>query len=234
MRIGDGVMILSAICIALEGYFSFRDCMFTPAQLRKKYPGRRGLPFICHGGMWGDLVLITPLLGVIVNACAHAWTAGRVLFMGAVGLLLSAVMHMFYLEIPFPDSLAWKEGLLSRAGWFHYFFMAGVFGIVGLLYVPESEASVALLLEALAVLTVHVILANHIPLGCLVEVFRWTWCPDFLASREPWITSIAALVALGVLTSYSYSLRLGLVGLLLGFLIIAVSFVAVKMVYAPR
>ena len=160
-----------------------------------KYPGRRGLPFIAHGGMWGDIFIISPLVGLIVGTYGGNWTLVQIVTMLIIAMMLSGVMHWTYVQTPFPDSLAWKGEGITTAGWLHVVYMGAAFAIIGLLYFCTPNPNQALVLLTGLSLGVHVVVGTHIPLGVFNEFEPMEWFPDFL--NPP--TGYVVLGAWGVL-----------------------------------
>lgn len=188
-------VLASTLWVFVEGFLAYRNGMLTPAQMLAKYPGRRGLPFIAHGGMWGDIVIISPLAGIIVGTYSDNWTLVQIVTMLAIGMMLSCAMHWTYVQTPFPDSLAWKGEGITAAGWFHVFYMGAAFAIIGLLYfyTPSPDSPLVLLTGTL--LSMHVVVGTHIPLGVFNELEPMAWCPDFLVPP----TGYVVLGAWGIL-----------------------------------
>lgn len=201
MHIGLGLYIgfLSITMIFLEGLIAYKSSMLTPSQMLRKHPDYlRGLPFIAHGGMWGDLILITPLVMYIVANFVDQWTILQWLLMYVIGSLISLVMHVMYVQTPFPDSLAWKGGL-SGAGVLHVVYMALMLSFVGMFYFYTTGASHDMVAVVSVVLAMHVAVGNHIVLGAFNRILHFSWCPEFIAKPDPWVTIGAVCAILGAL-----------------------------------
>jgi hypothetical protein len=198
--LGIAVSIISFVWVLAEAVMAWRDGMFTARQMEQKYRNHFvGLPFVWHFGMWGDLFIITPILGLIVARYGDQWSAAQVLHMGGVGILLSAAMHFIYTLTPFPDSLAWRKEM-SPAGWMHLVYQGSAFAVIGLLYFCTESVSPQFLVAASAALTVHVAIASHVLLGLLDRLFSFRWCPDFINKPDPWITIAVTAVLLFTVT----------------------------------
>lgn len=186
---------VSVLWVCMEGYLAYRNGMLTPAQMLAKYPGRRGLPFIAHGGMWGDIYIISPLIGFIVGTYGDSWTLAQIVTMLAIGMALSSAMHWTYVQTPFPDSLAWKGEGITAAGWLHVIYMGAVFAIIGLLYFCTPNPNSLLVLLTGLLLGIHVIIGTHVLLGVFNELAPMAWCPNLLVPP----TGYVVLGAWGVL-----------------------------------
>lgn len=194
---------ISVLSVLIEGWLAYVGGMLTPSQMLVKYRNHpQGLPFICHGGMWGDLFLITPIVDIVVALYGDQWSTMQMGVMLGIGMVLSGAMHGVYFMTPFPDSLAWKGGI-SAAGLVHVVYMGIAFAIIGLLFICTANVPPTYLIVVSVVLTVHVAIANHIVLGWLNESYRWSWCPDFIHKPDPWITIAAAGAILTGLTQWA-------------------------------
>lgn len=203
MPIGLTVASISILWVLMEGLLAYADGMLTPSQMLARYPTHlQGLPFICHGGMWGDLLFITPIVGIIVALYGDQWSTTQMLVMLGIGMVLSGAIHSVYVMTPFADSLAWKGGI-SAAGWVHVLYMGVALAIVGLLYFYTANVPPTYLVVVSVLLTAHVAIGNHIVLGWLNELHHWSWCPDFIHKPDPWITIAAVCVILTGLTQWA-------------------------------
>ncbi len=202
MRIGLGFLaaFVSLVWVLLEGFCAWRNGMLTAKQMARKYPKYpKGLPIVWHGGMWGDLFIISSIIGFAVAWYSAQWSGGQLAFMLIIGMALSAVMHMIYIKTPFPDSLAWREEL-SIAGYLHFLYMGIVFAILGLLFFYTTALSPTFLIIVSVLLALHVAIGNHLLLGWANEShFHFKWCPDFIHKPDPWITIGAACAGISFL-----------------------------------
>ena len=198
MQVGLGLMVawLSAVWMCMEAWFADRDHMFTAEQMLYKHPQHpQGLPFLWHGGMWGDLFIITPILGIIVALYASQWSLLQVSILMGVGMVMSIGMHVIYLQTPFPDCLAWKGGM-SPAGVLHIPYMGGALGVIGLfLFCTRGVPNWNLVAIGIA-LTVHIAIGNHMLLGWVNTHLHFPWCPEFLRRPDPWVTTGAVCAIL--------------------------------------
>lgn len=171
--------------------------MATPAQmLAQGY--QKGLPFLAHGGMWGDLLLFGPIMAYVIGFHRDDIDWQDLKIMLPIGFAMSCAMHWVYTKTDFPDSLAWVGGPvmgLTAAGILHLIYMGVGFAIVGMfLFSSPSIHPIEYLVVAI-LLGVHIAVGNHLVLGVLNEVHHWSWCPEFLRKPDPYIT-IAAVCAI--------------------------------------
>lgn len=168
---------VSVCAVLLQGYLAWSDRILTHKQLCEK-GGYYGLPFIWHFGMWGDVLLLSPLLAVIVGQYASTWSVQRMGYAAGLGILASVSMHIFWVRsaylggglneahIHYEDFGFSDDVRLSVVGWVHLLYMAGVVAIIALLYIWTPQA-IGLMLTTSILMTVHMIFGNHIVLGWL-------------------------------------------------------------------
>ncbi|MCX6715891.1 MAG: hypothetical protein NT077_02615 [Candidatus Taylorbacteria bacterium] len=165
---------------------------------------QQGLPFIAHGGMWGDLLIITPLMGVIVSTYGGGWTLPQVLSCVALGMIVSVAMHLSYLQGTFPESHIDQriineadgrrvQDTLSGAGRIHVVYMAAMLAIIFLFYFASKSVSVPDAINAQLLLSVHIIMGTHIPLGL--------WNPKWYG-RRPDLTAYVTVTVVAVFIAW--------------------------------
>lgn len=202
LPLGLGVAFLSLLWVFIEIWFTYRNKTLTPQQFFSKYTSvAEGRPFVWHGGLWGDIFLLTPLFAYIVARFSTTWAVNDFLLVFSISILMSGILHWIYSSTPFPDSLAWKTEGLTIAGWFHFVYMTFAFTVLGLFYLftPEPEFIVSLLVGLL--LALHVFIGTHTFIAILNRtIFHFTKFPDRLSNIETWGTLIGAWVTIALLT----------------------------------
>lgn len=208
-NLGVLATFVSVLWVLAEGWLAHRNGMLTPTQMFAKYPGQRGLPFMNHGGMWGDILIISPLVGLIVGTYGDTWTPVQIVTMLIIAMILSGVMHWTYVQTPFPDSLAWKGEGITAAGWLHVIYMGAAFAIIGLLYFCTPSPNRTLVLLTGVLLSAHVVVGTHIPLGIFNEYEPMEWCPDFLVPSTGYVV-LGAWGVLVAMTMFAVGVSAGL------------------------
>ncbi len=177
--------------VALQGLFSWFDGMLTPAQMRASGYDK-GLPFLCHGGMWGNVFIISPLVAATMALYGAAWSSYNVVMAAFAGFVCSILMHLTYLGAKYPEAHV-QFGKLTAAGYFHVFYMAAAFAALFLLYFGTSPLSPPWFLWMVsALLVIHVAVGTHVVLG----IVKPTWyAGDPLHSLwDTWIPVAATAV----------------------------------------
>lgn len=201
---GSLAVALSLFLIFLEILFTYREHTLTSQQLFKKYPTyHEGRPFLWHGGLWGDIFILTPLFGWILAMYASQWNILFGFFIFAIGFLLSALLHWMYISTPFPDSLAWG-GKLSIAGWLHLIYMSASFAILGLFYFA-TDATLANIVFVSIVVAIHVGFGTHVVLTILNRaVFHQRKFPDRISALDTWLVLFGTWIAIGGLALFAF------------------------------
>lgn len=191
MRIFLAVLLTLEMAVALQGCFASRDVILTRRQMLSWT--RTGLPFLAHGGMWGDALLISPLVAAVVAYSGGQWSWKRVAVAVLVGLAASFAMHETYQRIPWPEAHVYSRHL-TEAGWVHLVYMAAVIAALLLYYFDAQYTPLMWLVSAFLVL--HIAVGNHVVLGLV----RPAWYPGRpLQNVQTWVTiGGTAVLTLGV------------------------------------
>lgn len=142
------------VAIALSSHF---DLFFSKGEMiRAGYD--YGTPFNMHGGMWGDVILISPLMALIWTWQAE-WKNSATLCCLIIASMVSALMHISYrkggLLVP---NWAAHDGKLTFAGKIHQIYMAGALALILLFYFATPGLSVNAILITSGILAVHIFL----------------------------------------------------------------------------
>src|SRR5262245_65403999 len=63
-----------------------------------------GLPLMWHFGVWGDVLLISPLASLIVGRYAVQWRASQISVVMALAVLITLLLGWFYTTVNIPGS----------------------------------------------------------------------------------------------------------------------------------
>ncbi len=171
-------VLLSGAVAAVEGHW-------------RRSP-RLDIGFATHGGMWGDLLLLSA-----VNALVAPWIRPGtwLLWATGVGALASIGLHAWWhgghagglREHMWPTRSTghWRRDL-SWAGWCHVAYVAGEVTLLAAFVMTPMPTSVVLLVSALLTL--------HVPLGVLAPA----WTATGRVFREDVWQTAAAITAVWV------------------------------------
>lgn len=161
---------LGVLMILLEGWLAYKDNFFFISQMRARGI-EKGLPFIGHLGMWGDLLIITTIVFALVLRFYGEWSTSQYLIWGLCGLSISAAMHYMYVKAPFPGCHAY-DGHLTQAGWVHLIYMAAALTVIFLFYLGTRER-----VPVSFVVFIGVAIAIHLFIGTLMplKLLRPSW-----------------------------------------------------------
>jgi hypothetical protein len=183
------VFVETEILIFIGAWFAYRDRFLTVKQmLAKGVP--QGMPYVWQFGIWGDIILISPLLGLIVAWYGGQWSPVEVSVACGIGFLVSAGMHYQYINHPIqiPTSLVYGQRL-TLAGWEHFVYMAEALAVLILFYFATSRLSPWLVIITSSVLMVHTAVLG---MNTMLKVKPLTWYPSGPLFDRPGIMVSAA------------------------------------------
>ena len=185
------VLVVLEMMVLLQGLLALIDGILTARDMLW-YLGEEGIPFNCHEGMWGDFFLISPLIAIIMQLYWSSLTFDHCCIAAFVGIITSFGMHSTYKRIPWPETHV-QYNVLTPAGVIHAIYMTIVVTIFLLFFFATSNPGHNLLWIASAVLTFHMILGTHVPLG----IIKPKWYPgDPLRSwSKTWIPILVVALA---------------------------------------
>ena len=157
------LLILFEIPVVLQGLFAWRDQFLTPSQM-VRHGIAQGLPFAAHGGMWGDVFFISPLLAALVEIYISGWSWLRIVAAFLASLFASYMMHETYKHAFYPEAHV-QYGKLTATGHIHLVYMAVAFAVIGLYYIHAPYTPWMWLVSAFLVL--HTIAGTHVILGII-------------------------------------------------------------------
>jgi hypothetical protein len=195
-RLGVVAFIFLEALVLAQALFAYQDGFLTASQMLQKGT-KSGLPFLWHFGMWGDILLISPLSALIVAYYSKQWTPASLALSGVLGLAISGVMHWMYTFSAMPEAHI-QAHQLTRAGMVHLIYMALTLTIFLqlFLFTPHITARALGVISALVFL--HVLAGMHIVLGILAILTPLEWYGGRpFQSIIGWL--IIALLAAGLL-----------------------------------
>lgn len=191
-------MVAEAL-VLLGAYAAYKDNFLTVSQMTKSGVDE-GLPFIAHLGMWGDLILVSPMIAFIWNAAFDQWTLMQIVIAFGIGAVVSLVMHFFYSQSPFPESHVFGKRL-TVAGWIHMIYMGLALGILILFFFSTKENIPVWVIRFVVIgLGVHIVLGTH----CLVGMLNFDWYRE--KPQTKWTTWLTIIVVWLLLTWRSHKM----------------------------
>lgn len=165
MEIAYAIALFGIGLVILQfGYANMDNFLTVPQMFLKGF--ERGLPLIYHAGVWGDLLVVTPVAFWIVYAYSGRWSLSGIFISSLIGLVLTVAMVIFWISLTkhgLPEALA-HGGKLTNAGFFHALFMFGA-ATIFLLFFFNSDVSQNAATMVAIILVIHLFCSSHIPLG---------------------------------------------------------------------
>ncbi len=199
MSIGLMLALSSVLLVLVEAGLTYLDGMFLPSQMVLRYP--IGFPFIANGGMWGDLLFVTPAV-YIIGKYHEQWGVWLLPAL-IIGVAASYAMHHFvYLKGALPDSLAGGGRPISPAGWIHVAYFGIGLALIGLFYFCGTATTNDVIWVGI-LLALHIIVANHVPFYYIAKHYNFAWCTTiFDTEAAPLRILVTAMILLGVATTF--------------------------------
>ena len=163
------ILLPTEFLVLAGAVLAHKDKFFTVSQMREKGIAQ-GLPFIAHGGMWADLLIVSPLTAVIVSSFYSEWSQSQWVVALALGFAVSTILHYIYTKIEIPESHVYG-GSLTPAGWVHWAYMSVIVTVFVLLYFFTPSLSYIFFVIASVLLCLHVLISNHV----ILEIARPSW-----------------------------------------------------------
>lgn len=143
-----------------------------------------------HLGIWGDIVLVSPLNAFVYTEFRHLWNSPEIFWSGVASFVLTAGMVNMWRESSRSLNEAFGiNGKLTVAGWIHGIYMWQSLVLIFLFYFGTDHQAT----KSYA-LVVSVTLAVHVALG--------TFGPDkvtrgFIQNRSKQVVGVAWLLIAG-------------------------------------
>jgi hypothetical protein len=187
--------VLFELTVFTQGWLAHRDHFLTPTEMTS-HGISAGLPFLCHLGMWGDVLIISPLAAYIVGRFSPSWRWRDIAGSLAAGVAVSIVMGWSYSHGSLPEAHV-QNHHLTPAGWLHQAYMALAIAIFFQFFIFATNVTKSLLWVTSLLLVVHVLLGTHMVLGLYNIYFPLGWYPaQPLRSSQGWyvVLGVAAIL----------------------------------------
>lgn len=160
--------IWSAGLVLLGGLAAYRNGFLTVGQMEEQNIWK-GLPFVWHFGMWGDFLIMTPLLAIVIGGFHKQWGSLQIIAALIVSFVATFQMHELWKKDLMQQAHI-RYGQLTPAGWINVLYMTMALAII-LLFFFATTVSPKVMLWVSAVLTVYLLFGTHIVLGLIGP--RW-------------------------------------------------------------
>lgn len=145
--------LLNLVLCALGYAIAYRENRLTHGQL-----GPDSIPYINHGGMWADAMLIT-IVAYLAWPYAKSWSTNEVVICLSASLAISMIAHVAWASMQtIPGHIIEPSGSdlgkLPIGGWYHMFYMTVSLALVLLFYLCSPGAprlAVSILLSILVI-----------------------------------------------------------------------------------
>jgi hypothetical protein len=141
-----------------DGYARKEQVLMLP-NVPTKY-----LTFEGHGGMWGDMIVMPPIVAYLLATHAASWP-----LLGFAAIFLVSALSGAWLALPLMDdskkvpSALMRDGYFPLAGAMHYLFYAVALAICAAYYLLTPQAA----LSATEMVIVSVLIMAHWAAGVL-------------------------------------------------------------------
>ena len=117
------VLIVGELLVLLQGILAYKDGYLTRKEMREYHDiayTLKGFSFMQHGGMWADVLLVSPLMAYLVHVHAFAYDSWAGLAVLAGSALVIRVLGRMYaaVSLKVPEAHA-HDGKTTWAGRVH-------------------------------------------------------------------------------------------------------------------
>lgn len=156
--------LIGYLLIVSEIICAWNDNFLFPEQMIRRGL-KHGIPLAAHGGIWGDWLIITPMIVIITQAYSSQWSLTQISAMLSVSAMVTISMCLMWIHLgkTTPESLS-HNGLLTLAGFIHAIYMIIALTIILLFFFYSNIALWHMIIIAI-ILGFHIIIGNHIILS---------------------------------------------------------------------
>ena len=195
IKTGTALFFLLEGLVLAQAILSFFEGFLTVDQMNRKGI-EQGLPFLWHLGMWGDILLISPLAALIVIRYSRTWFVFNICIAIISSVLFSVLMHWFYTFGVIPEAHI-RSHALTSVGYIHAIYMVIVMSAFVLFYFFTPMVSRRFAIATTLLLIVHIFLGTHLALGVLLTTVVMPWYPYHpLSDVSSWSTFLFSSVGL--------------------------------------
>ncbi|MGI8570223.1 MAG: hypothetical protein ACR2KT_14810, partial [Methylocella sp.] len=177
---------------AISAYF---DHFLTVSQMQQRGINH-GLPFVWHFGMWGDLLIVSPLAAYLIGRFFRHWRLRWMVLSLACGFVAASLLSWAYTLSSIPEAHVQNHNL-TAAGAGHLLYMALALSVFIQFFLFTPGVPTGLLWLVSLLLLVHVFVGTHMALGVLKIIVPLNWYPaQPLKNLFGWITLATLTLAM--------------------------------------
>jgi hypothetical protein len=179
--------------VGLQALLAYQDHFLTVSQMQQRGVAK-GLPFLWHFGMWGDVFVVSGLAAYLVGHYSSRWRPKWILTSIAIGFVATGLFSWLYTLSGMPEAHV-QNHALTAAGRIHAIYMCIAFAVFLQFFLFTQDVAPRTLGIVSVLLLVHVFIGTHMLLGLINIALPQNWYPaQPLRSIVGWIT-IATLAA---------------------------------------
>jgi hypothetical protein len=133
------IFIFLQALIVLMACLALRDGYFSMGQMQPR-PGKKRAVFVEHGGMWGNTILISPAVAVMVDIGFKHWSASVMIGSAIISLIITAfLLWLWAAASEYLDEAFARDEKLTLAGWFNGLYVWTTLTIIMTFYRSAPE-----------------------------------------------------------------------------------------------
>ena len=185
------IFVLLQVLVLAQVVLAWADGFLTVSDMQARgYPA--GLPLVWHFGVWGDLLLISPLASFIVGRYCSQWRAPQSSMVMALAVGITLFLGWFYTTGNLPGAHV-HQHQTTLAGQLHLIYMAASITVFGLFYLCTHAPPNVVVVVTLLVIT-HVFFGTQLALGLVKQFVYLPWYPhEPLLDLGAWLPFLAAV-----------------------------------------
>jgi len=172
---GIATLLVLEGMVGLQLVLAHRDHFLTVAEMQGRGVSE-GLPLLWHGGIWGDILIVSPLAGIVCAMYGSRWRATEIVICAVASASATATMACIWSYGDLPEAHR-HSGQLTAAGMVHLAYMFAALTILALFYFCSGALPLPLVGIVSGLLILHTIFGTHLWLGPLKAAGELAWYP---------------------------------------------------------
>ena len=151
--------------IALQALAAHFDSFLTVNEMQRRGI-QQGLPLLWHGGIWGDVFLVSPLAALLCKKYCQAWSVDDVIVAGMWSVSLTVILAWVFTFGTTPSAHG-QDSTASLAGILHLAYIAIAIFVFLLFYLFTAHKTAFTPRLVTILLIVHTFAGTHMALGVI-------------------------------------------------------------------